>query len=137
MICVACPTGCAVCAIFLTWEMPGTNFTANYDQSKTNCTGDPLCLYTTKCTSCISGYTYVNGNCYSNSQCLSYSYYTSVGATFNPSSCNCFPNYFRLGLSICSKCDITCLTCSSPAPNRCLTCPLGSSNTTNSTPTSC
>lgn len=137
MICAACPTGCSKCAIYLTWEMPGTNFTANYNQNNINCTGDPLCLYNTRCYTCSSGYTLLNGLCYSNGQCLTYSYYTSVGATFNPSSCNCFANYFTLGLSICAKCHIACKTCSGQSSTQCLTCPTGSSNTTTTLPTSC
>ena len=137
MICVACPTGCSNCAIYLTWEMPGTNFTLYYNQNNINCTGDPLCLYTTRCYACNNGYTLLNGLCYSNGQCLTYSYYTSAGTTFSPSSCNCFPNYFTLGLSICAKCDISCLTCSGQSSTNCQTCPTGSTNTTATLPTSC
>jgi hypothetical protein len=141
MVCAACPTGCATCSIYLTWEMPGgstpaTYFSATYNQNNINCTGDPLCGYTLQCYSCNNGYTLLNGLCYSNSQCLTYSYYTAAGGTFNPSSCNCFPNYQTLGLSICAKCHIYCLTCSSSGSSGCLTCPPGSTNSS-AAPASC
>jgi hypothetical protein len=141
MTCAACPTGCATCAIYLTWEMPGgltsaTNFTATYSQAYTNCTGDPLCAYTLMCYSCTSGYTNLQGACYSNSQCFTYSYYTSSGATFNPSSCNCFPNFQLLGSSICKKCNIMCLTCSGSSSSSCQTCPPGTTNSS-TFPSSC
>lgn len=117
MICAQCPTGCSICAIFLTWEMPGTNFATSYNQGNTNCTGDPLCSYNVKCYGCNSGYTLLEGTCYSNSQCFTYSYNTAPAAAFNPSSCKCFTNYMLLGLSICAKCHITCLTCSGTNSN--------------------
>jgi len=113
--------------------MPG-NFTAgagnynkdNYNQNNVNCTGDPLCKYTLKCYTCSSGYTLLNGLCISNNQCFTYSFYTSAGSTFNPNNCNCFPNYQLLGISICSKCSINCLTCLSSSLSNCQTCPDGS-----------
>lgn len=113
----------------------GVNFTSTYDQGNINCTGDPLCGYTLKSFSCQSGYTLLEGTCYSNSQCFTYSYYTAAGATFNPASCNCFPNYQQLGSSICRKCHVLCLTCSSSSNSGCLTCPPGS--TSSASPGAC
>ena len=141
MVCSACPTGCQTCATYLTWEMPGgntptTTFTATYNQNNINCTGDPLCKYTLKCYSCISGYTLLEDSCYSNDRCFTYSYSTSAGV-FNPANCNCFPNFQSLGASICLKCHISCLTCTGSTSSECLTCPPGSSNTTSSSSTPC
>jgi hypothetical protein len=108
----------------------GNYFKDNYNQNNVNCTGDPLCKYTLRCYGCKSGYTLIDGLCVINNQCFTYSFYKSTGATFNPINCNCFPNFQLLGLSICAKCDITCLTCLSSDQTICQTCPEGSLNPT-------
>jgi len=124
-ICAVCPAGCAQCYIYLTWEMPGGNFGISYNQNGINCTGDVLCGYTLQCYSCKSGYTLINGFCQINTVCFTYSFYTSSGSTFSTADCACFPNFQLLGLSICYKCSITCLTCSGSTNTNCLTCPSG------------
>lgn len=106
----------------------GNYFKDNYHQNNVNCTGDPLCKYTLRCFTCQSGYTLINGFCIANTKCFTYSYYTSTGSTFNPMNCKCFPNYQLLGLSICGKCSINCLTCLSSDFNNCQTCPDGNLN---------
>ena len=131
-VCIACPTGCASCSLFLREEMPG-NFAAgagnyfkdNYNQNNVNCTGDPLCKYALKCYTCKSGFTLIDGFCLSNTQCFTYSFTTSTGATFNPANCNCYPGFQLLGLSICTKCSISCLTCLPTDTTYCQTCPSG------------
>lgn len=55
MKCLACPTGCASCNIFLSQFMPGT-YSTDYNMANTNCSVDPLCGYTLKCHSCNVGY---------------------------------------------------------------------------------
>lgn len=108
--------------------MPGGTYPTDHLMNGVNCPIDPLCAYTLRCWTCSSGYTLNNGFCVKNNQCFIYSLYNSTSLSFNPAYCNCFPNYFSIGLTMCLKCDISCLTCSSGT--NCLSCPTGSSGAT-------
>lgn len=134
-VCVACPTGCAICTIQLIREMPngavfGTTY-ANYNQNSVNCTGygDPLCGYTLRCYQCVAtGYTLINGFCIANNKCFQYSKYNSTaGGSFSASNCYCFPGFTSVFPGYCSKCHINCQTCTSTASSGCSTCPAGAS----------
>lgn len=103
----------------------GNYFKDNYNQNNVNCTGDPLCKYALKCYTCKSGFTLIDGFCLSNTQCFTYSFTTSTGGTFNPANCNCYPGFQLLGLSICTKCSISCVTCLPTDTAYCQTCPSG------------
>jgi len=128
MTCINCPTGCSACYLYLTWEMPSSVFGSTYDMAGLNCPGDATCSYNLYCTSCSSGYTNINGFCLSNTQqCFTYSKSNSTSITFDPATCACFPNYYSIGLTICSKCPITCLTCSG---STCSSCPTFMTGTT-------
>ena len=128
-VCVACPTGCSVCAIELTWEMPNAaNFATTYDQTNINCTGygDPLCGYTLKCYQCKTGFFLVNGFCIANTKCYQYAKYdSSAGGSFSLANCFCFPGFSLQFPGYCFKCHHTCKTCSGTSSSSCVTCPDG------------
>jgi len=109
--------------------MPSNDFATSYNQYNVSCTNDSLCGYTLKCYGCVGGYTLINGWCILNTVCLTYSKLNSAGGAFSAANCLCFPNYKLLALSICQKCDISCLTCSGLASNNCVTCPTGANAT--------
>lgn len=56
--CQPCPTGCTMCNLYLTSEMPSPYGEINYTNYVwTNaCAGDGLCTYALKCYSCNSSY---------------------------------------------------------------------------------
>lgn len=56
--------------------------------------------------------------------CRLYSYYITGNSSsgWSPTNCYCLPGYYFSSTISCSKCDITCLTCSGASSSNCLTC---------------
>lgn len=97
-----------------------TDYTMNND-----CPDDDLCTYTLRCYTCDGGYALQEGFCIPTDQCRKYSKYNSTSASFNADDCACMDNFYLTGLTSCSKCDITCLTCTSGGSSDCASCPEG------------
>lgn len=105
------------------------------------CGGDYLCSKGIICTACLQGYSLAGGLCVSQTTCRLYSYYqksANSSSAWSPTNCVCVDGYYSVGNLTCAPCDISCLTCSGPNSNNCLSCPVGyslSSSTCQSTNT--
>ena len=130
-------------------------FSANPQMCHTNCDDCSVQDDNTKCTSCPNNAAYLSttsvcvcnpgyglnyggaGRCFAcASACKTCaatdltactSCYSTDLLSFDPATCACKPGWFLdLTTNICTKCHITCATCSGPLANDCLTCRFGS-----------
>lgn len=120
MVCYACPGQCSNCNI--------DYVIANYPlMQPIVCGGDNYCTKGIVCTSCLQGSSLVGGTCVDQTTCRLYAYYKkgNSSSTWSPTNCYCLDGFYFSSYISCSACDLSCLTCSGPNSNQCLTCPEG------------
>jgi hypothetical protein len=115
MTCMLCPSPCSNCDL----SMYIANPALGCDNSS--------CLNVLRCTSCLSGFTMVQGKCISNSACREYArYMPAAGATtWSSTACVCLDGYYLAAYVSCSICDDTCMTCRASGTSGCTSCPYG------------
>lgn len=115
MTCLLCPSPCSNCDLSMYIARPALGC----DNSS--------CLNVLRCTSCLSGFTVVQGKCLSNSACREYArYMPSAGATtWSATACVCLDGFYMAQYVACSICDYSCRTCVAGGTGGCKTCPYG------------
>jgi len=118
MVCYLCPSNCSNCNMDYA--------AANYALLQPIVCGlDSYCLKGVVCTDCLSGFASTGGVCVNQTTCRQYSFNSNSSASWNSSNCVCFSGYYLSSYLTCSRCDISCLTCSGPSSNNCLSCDEG------------